>query len=569
MSVARSELTRAVVVERVAHLFRGGGHECVVDSSPPRHESAVDSSPPRLKPWATQSSADGRQSSRARKTVLYFAACLLSVSTLSADEWPHYAGNAARTGIAARATRDLDTLRWSAAPLPDEQYVWHSSPVVHGGRVFISARYHVDDVPAGVRVIAHAVSDGQRLWATPIEIDELDSWSSPAIDVRNQTMLLGTGDHVFALSLETGEIVWQRQLEQRVVNASPAVTADLFVNDTPTNRAFITDYSGYGGNGKLYAINVDPREPPDNPYDPGEIVWTALLPGTSGNTPAYKDSAVYVTSTGGVVKALDASDGSIIWETDVDLGGYPQYSGFYGGIAVHQGYAFAASYVFYGTGNNSGLFKFDTLDGRIVWVAPCERTESIPIVTDQGRIYLAAGLDGYGSAIKIQAFQDQGDTVTELWDTRVDTGGDMIVGGWTHQPAYARGYLYAGAPGDQLGLFQPYTDLYILDPSRTPDDPDFIVGHHPGAGGSPALADATLYSLGQDGLLAFDPTPACLADLDGDGLVGLADLATLLGAYGSAVGDPDFDSGADLNRDGVVDLSDLAEFLGTYGEACP
>jgi outer membrane protein assembly factor BamB len=267
--------------------------------------------------------------------------------------------------------------------------------------------------------------------------------------------------------------------------------------------------------------------------------------------------------------ALDARDGSNIWETDVDFAGYPQYSGFYGGITVHESCVYAASYVFYGTGNNSGLFKFDAADGQIVWVAPCERTESIPVVTDDGRVYLAAGLDGFGSAVKVQTFQDNGETVTPLWDTYVDTGGSLVIGGWTHQPAWARGYLYTGSPPDESASFLPYTDLYILDTSRVPGDADFVVEHYAGTGGSPALADGTLYSLGQDGLFAFHPSPACLADLDGDGVVGLSDLAALLGAYGSASGGIGFDSDADLNRDGVVDLADLAELLGSYGEECP
>jgi len=546
MSDALSTLIRAVIVDWVAHHFSGGGHNRVGDSRPPR-----------LKPWAT------------RRIVLAVATCLPMVPRLMADPWPHYAGDTPRTGTALRATRDLSTVRWSVAPQTDEEYVWHSSPVAWGGRVFVNVRYYVNNVQAGNRVIAYAVNDGQRLWATPIDSDELDSWSSPAIDVRNQTLLLGSGYHLFALDMATGEIAWQCQLERRVVNASPVVTCDLFAGETPANRAFITDYNGFGDDAQLYAVNVDPYDPQDNAYDPGEIVWTALLPGASGNTPAYQDGAVYVTSVGGVVKALDARDGLVIWETDVDFAGYPQYSGFYGGIAVRQGHAFAASYVYYGTGNNSGLFKFDVTDGRIVWVAPCERTESIPVVTGEGRIYLAAGLDGYGSAIKIQAFQDQGDTVTELWDTYVDTGGDLIVGGWTYQPAYSRGYLYAGTPYDEESqFFLPYTDLYILDTARAPSDPDFVVAHYSGTGGSSAIADGTVYSFGLEGLLAFDPSPACLADLDGDGSVSLSDLATLLGAYGSASGDADFDSDADLNRDGTIDLSDLATLLGTYGAEC-
>ncbi|MBU0617297.1 MAG: hypothetical protein KKI02_06255 [Planctomycetes bacterium] len=55
-------------------------------------------------------------------------------------------------------------------------------------------------------------------------------------------------------------------------------------------------------------------------------------------------------------------------------------------------------------------------------------------------------------------------------------------------------------------------------------------------------------------------------DVDGDGDVDLADLAALLGAYGTSVGDPDYNPDADIDEDGDVDLSDLAELLGHYGE---
>lgn len=54
--------------------------------------------------------------------------------------------------------------------------------------------------------------------------------------------------------------------------------------------------------------------------------------------------------------------------------------------------------------------------------------------------------------------------------------------------------------------------------------------------------------------------PTCPADLDGDGAVGAADLAQLLGAWGPNPGHP-----ADLNGDGVVDAADLAQLLGAWG----
>ena len=51
----------------------------------------------------------------------------------------------------------------------------------------------------------------------------------------------------------------------------------------------------------------------------------------------------------------------------------------------------------------------------------------------------------------------------------------------------------------------------------------------------------------------------CAGDLDGDGTVGGADLAVLLGSWGSAT------SAADLNSDSKVDAADLAVLLGGWG----
>lgn len=58
-------------------------------------------------------------------------------------------------------------------------------------------------------------------------------------------------------------------------------------------------------------------------------------------------------------------------------------------------------------------------------------------------------------------------------------------------------------------------------------------------------------------------TVCCPADLDSDGIVGAADLAQLLGAWGLNPDHP-----ADLNDDDVVNATDLAQLLGTWG-ACP
>ena len=58
----------------------------------------------------------------------------------------------------------------------------------------------------------------------------------------------------------------------------------------------------------------------------------------------------------------------------------------------------------------------------------------------------------------------------------------------------------------------------------------------------------------------------CFGDLDGDNDIDLADLAQLLGGYGTTSG-ASYEDG-DLDGDGDVDLADLAGLLGVYGESC-
>lgn len=56
----------------------------------------------------------------------------------------------------------------------------------------------------------------------------------------------------------------------------------------------------------------------------------------------------------------------------------------------------------------------------------------------------------------------------------------------------------------------------------------------------------------------------CVCDVDGNGVVELADLAILLGHFGGSGGPSD----GDQNGDGSVDLADLALLLSAFGTTC-
>jgi hypothetical protein len=149
--------------------------------------------------------------------------------------------------------------------------------------------------------------------------------------------------------------------------------------------------------------------------------------------------------------------------------------------------------------------------------------------------------------------------------------------GWHH-------LSFAFDPARRTGRFTldglveeiPIDRLWIVGDPANP----LVIGAHPvGTGldgfmrGAVDEARVTLGVRPLDRLLAAAYMPAsddadgdgtpdecaarCAGDLDGDGQVDAADLATLLGAWGGP--------GADLDGDGSTDASDLAVLLGSWG----
>jgi len=462
------------------------------------------------------------------------------------------------------------------------RFVGESGPVVARQLVVAVSRQDGEGSPA--RIWAIDREDGTRVWQQTLPDQVFDSWSSPTIDRGNGTVLYatasqdGTAGVLQARRLTDGALAWQTELEKIVVNATPLVTTDR----GPRDRAFITDFEGFfdgGAGGILYAINVDPFDAQDNPFQPGEIVYQAALnDGSSGNTPAYDGERVYVASagnfnagTGGSVfafdpAATDASDAPL-WQTSV--GGH---DGFFGGVSVLGGFAYAATFNFAGGFSSSRLFKLEADTGAIVYSTASNRTSSIPIPLSDGRIALSTGLPTEGSVPSLQLYQDDGDSASLLDDTAfatfdddngngfIDSGEFEIFGGYHHQPHVVDQHPATGGRAAYVGsvniagtFFNGYDRISLIDLTRSFDDPGLVITSYEGAGSSPAVAGRTLYTLGIDRLVGFGEFIP--SDEDGSGAVDFFDLTLLLRS--ADTGRPE----ADVDLDGDFDAADVRTFV--------
>lgn len=487
----------------------------------------------------------------------------------SLGEWSSLGGDAARTGRRATAVGAFGTARWVLSETAGGEAIGFTgagvaaSAMLGGGgaRVFVSAVVGGDTV--GMAVDAE---DGSIVWTTPIPAMVLNSWSPPTLDGTNGTVLFASGSSVVALRADDGSEVWRADLDGPPVDVGVAVTDDLGVS----NRAFVTSYGGFGGLSRLTCLNVSPRRAGVNPFDPGDVVWSVPIGSSVGGTPAYLDGVVFVCSTGldgdgrGEIRAFDARATSApepLW-----LFTNPVAEGFFGGLCVRErageAFVYAASYAYFGGLDSANLVKVDAGTGGLLWSVSCNRTSSIPVVLDGGRVALAGGLAGFGSVPTVELFTDHGTHATREWDTAtstwedadsdgvIDPGEFLLVGGWTTHPVAAVGpdgsaRLVVGAIPSGVTPSGAYTGLFELDLSRTPGQAGFIVQQTAAAGSTPAMLGAGVYSVGTGGLAALGARPP-RADVDGDGRVDIDDLHAWERGEGSL----------DIDRSGVTDGAD-------------
>jgi outer membrane protein assembly factor BamB len=518
-----------------------------------------------------------------RLGILSPGACLLAAcgasSAARAQDWPQFAGTPSRASTSIALPASLAPPRWVASH--DRQnnpiaFALQSGVIADRTRVF-----PIGKVGAQWMVFAIGAADGAVWWAAPIPAPVLDSWSSPALDERNQTVLVATGHFLTAFDAATGTQRWQASLARNVVNASPLIA------DSPAGRAFITDYDGFGGSSQLYCIDLDPFST-TNPHQPGDTVWSVPIGGSSGNTPACSGGVVFVAS---VTDESGLSPGQILaFPGAAESAPAPLWTltnpatlGFFGGVAASGGSVYAASYALSGGQLAGNLVKVDASSGQLLWSAPCNRTDATPVPLPGGLVLLSGGLPGYGSAPSLELFHDNGASASLLWDSAVDTWHDdngngvldpgefLAIGGWTFQPVVSGGagslHALASTPPMGANSFGASTDLYLIDLSHAPHESGFILNHAQGAGATPAAAYGSIYTIGASGLYAFGPAP-CYANCDlstSAPTLNVADFTCFLTKF--ATGDPYANCDASTTAP-TLNVADFTCFLTRFAMGC-
>lgn len=123
-------------------------------------------------------------------------------------------------------------------------------------------------------------------------------------------------------------------------------------------------------------------------YD-GTPLWSYRVEGSLAGAPVIVDGVVYASVAEGTIYALQASDGTLLWRSTIDLG--PDVPSFLGPI-VFASPTIVDKAVYVAPAVNAPLkpcvYAFQTEDGTLLWKAPLDSSTTLPLNIVDGVIYL-------------------------------------------------------------------------------------------------------------------------------------------------------------------------------------
>ena len=180
--------------------------------------------------------------------------------------------------------------------VPEAQWEFGSSPVIHDGKVVVLA-----DVQKGSFLALLDAKTGDQIWR--IDRRDVPTWGTPAIHtVKGQTQIIVNGfKHTGAYDFATGKEIWKITRNGDIPVPTPVVHDGLI---------YITN--AHGPMSPIYAIRDtaqgDITLEPDTTTSP-HIAWSVPKGGGYMCTPLVYRGLVYIATYGGVLSAYDAKTG--------------------------------------------------------------------------------------------------------------------------------------------------------------------------------------------------------------------------------------------------------------------
>lgn len=369
-------------------------------------------------------------------------------------------------------------LVWRARPDEHPNTTLTGTPTVHEGTLYVPVS-SLEVVPAREpdyeccsfrgSVVAYDARTGTEKWQTFTVAEEprpqgvnaagtqnfgpsgAPIWNSPAIDVRRGQLTVGTGenysspadggsDAIFAMDLVTGKVNW-------VFQATAGDAWNVACGSGDRTNCPVEDGPDFDfGAGTLLALDVAGRD------------------------------LVIAGQKSGVVHALDADTGELLWQTKVGRGGV--HAGVYFGMAAHGERLFVPISDTddgreYAEPPRPGMYALDMRTGEFVWRVPavnvCREDQELcqpgyaQAISATPELVIAGSIDGH-----VRIFSAATGAVVWDFDTATDfaaVGGGTARGGgfagaaapiaYQGQLIISSGYGFAGKmPGNALLVFE-------------------------------------------------------------------------------------------------------------------
>ncbi len=197
--------------------------------------------------------------------------------------------------------KDLGLLESSFFQVPEAQWGFASSPVIHGDRVIVQA-----DVLKGSFLAAFDIATGRELWRT--ERNDYPTWSTPTVHSANgRTEVIVNGfKHVGGYDLATGKELWRMNGGGDIPVPTPVVYRDL---------AIITN--AHGPSAPIFAVRLGASG--DISLAAGaqvndHVAWSQPRDGAYMQTPIVYRDQLYVCRDNGVLNVYDVATGNRLYQ---------------------------------------------------------------------------------------------------------------------------------------------------------------------------------------------------------------------------------------------------------------